>query len=150
MKIVRVLNNNVVLATRDDGGEVVLTGWGLGFGKKAGQPVDKSKVKQVFVPEHGRNVDNMGRLLASLNLDYVDLATHLVDSVAGSLVPHPESATVIALADHIQMSVKRQGLAAEHTNGGHPLEAEVRNLYTDEYHVAERMLTETNGWLARR
>ncbi|MDU7286074.1 CAT RNA binding domain-containing protein [Corynebacterium kroppenstedtii] len=69
MKIVRVLNNNVVLATRDDDGEVVLTGWGLGFGKKAGQPVDKSKVKQVFVPEHGRNVDNMGSLLASLNLD---------------------------------------------------------------------------------
>ena len=74
MKIVRVLNNNVVLATRDDGGEVVLTGWGVGFGKKAGQPVDKSKVKQVFVPEHGRNVDNMGSLLASLDLDYVDLS----------------------------------------------------------------------------
>ncbi|WP_337447540.1 CAT RNA binding domain-containing protein [Corynebacterium pseudokroppenstedtii] len=106
MKIVRVLNNNVVLATRDDGGEVVLTGWGLGFGKKAGQPVDKSKVKQVFVPEHGRNVDNMGSLLASLDLDYVDLATNLVDGVAGALIPHPESATVIALADHIQMSIK--------------------------------------------
>lgn len=150
MKIVRVLNNSVVLATRDDGGEVVLTGWGLGFGKKAGQPVDKSKVKQVFVPEHGRNVDNMGSLLASLDLDYVDLATNLVDGVAGALIPHPESATVIALADHIQMSIKRQGLADAHANDGHPLEAEVRHLYPDEYRVAERMLTETNAWLARR
>lgn len=150
MKIVRVLNNNVVLATRDNGGEVVLTGWGLGFGKKAGQPVDKSKVKQVFVPEHGRNVDNMGSLLASLNLDYVDLATHLVDRTAGSLIPHPESATIIALADHIQMSVTRQGLADAHATDDHPLEAEVRHLYPDEYRVAEQMLTEINAWLAHR
>ncbi|MGV0348125.1 MULTISPECIES: CAT RNA binding domain-containing protein [Corynebacterium] len=42
MKIVRVLNNNVVLATRDDGGEVVLTGGGVGFGMKAGQRVGTS------------------------------------------------------------------------------------------------------------
>lgn len=37
MEILRVFNNNVVLAKGGDGGEVILTGRGLGFQAKPGQ-----------------------------------------------------------------------------------------------------------------
>lgn len=36
MEILRVFNNNVVLAKGGDGGEVILTGRGLGFQGQAG------------------------------------------------------------------------------------------------------------------
>ena len=37
MEILRVFNNNVVLAKGGDGGEVILTGRGLGFQAKRGR-----------------------------------------------------------------------------------------------------------------
>ena len=40
MEILRVFNNNVVLAKGGDGGEVILTGRGLGFQAKPGQTVE--------------------------------------------------------------------------------------------------------------
>ena len=42
MEILRVFNNKVVLAKGGDGGEVILTGRGLGFQAKPGQTVDES------------------------------------------------------------------------------------------------------------
>ena len=48
MEILRVFNNNVVLAKGGDGGEVILTGRGLGFQAKPGQTVDESKVVRPF------------------------------------------------------------------------------------------------------
>lgn len=49
MEILRVFNNNVVLA-KDRGREVILTGRGLGFKAKPGMTVDDAKVARVFVP----------------------------------------------------------------------------------------------------
>ena len=37
MKVVQVLNNNVVLAVTSDNNEVIVTGWGVGFQRKPGQ-----------------------------------------------------------------------------------------------------------------
>ncbi|SPF67112.1 CAT RNA binding domain [Propionibacterium ruminifibrarum] len=40
MEVLRVFNNNVVLARDELGREVVVTGRGVGFKKKSGDPVD--------------------------------------------------------------------------------------------------------------
>lgn len=55
--------HNVVLA-RDRWAEVVLTGRALGFQARPGQRVDESKVVRTFVPEDGRNPDNVAAMLA--------------------------------------------------------------------------------------
>ena len=64
MELLRVFNNNVVLARRHDGVEVILTGRGLGFQTKPGQTVDESKIVKIFVPSDGRDPDHIGQLLA--------------------------------------------------------------------------------------
>ena len=43
MKILKVINNNVVSACDDKGKEIVVMGKGLGFGKKNGDILDESK-----------------------------------------------------------------------------------------------------------
>lgn len=149
MKVLRVLNNNVVLAIKD-GAEVVLTGWGVGFQKKPGQEVDQSKVTQVFVPENNRDADHMASLLAEVPLEYLDLSTELITSVSTELDAPVGSATVVALADHIQMAVKRNELDPQLSAQLNPLSAEVHHLYPVETRLASEILDRTNDWLAQK
>lgn len=149
MKILRVLNNNVVLASKDDT-EVVLTGWGIGFQKKPGQDVDREKITQVFVPENNRDADHMATLLAEVPLDYLDLSTELIASVSADLDAPVGSATIVALADHLQMAVKRNELEPELSAQPNPLQAEVHHLYPTETKLAAQILERTNQWLAAR
>ena len=49
MKVLRVFNNNVVMADDTQRGTVVVTGRGVGFSRKPGDAVDLNKVVQIFV-----------------------------------------------------------------------------------------------------
>lgn len=147
MKVLRVLNNNVVLSVRPDGTEVVLTGWGVGLHKKPGHLVDGSKVTQVFVPENNRDVDNMAALLAAIDPDYIDLAAGLLKGKASQFIDSFGPASVVALADHLQVAVKRNEADPARAAEANPLEAEVRHLYPEEYATAASVLAQTNEWL---
>lgn len=155
MKILRVFNNNVVLATRvgvgaADAAEVVLTGRGIGFGASAGDEVDESKVSRVFSPQDSRDPDHVAAIAADVPLWFVELAGALTDGLG---VPSP---TVLALADHLHMAVRRVELSAEHdgrpesVHTPHPLEAEVRHLYPEELSTARTLLGRVNLRLAEK
>ena len=147
MKILRVFNNNVVLASSEDepGAEVVLTGRGLGFGTSAGDTVDEAKVSRVFRPEHHRDPDHVAALAAEVPLWFVELAGSLTDGMG---VPSP---TVLALADHLHMAVRRQELSDDDpAQTRHPLQAEVSHLYPEEFATARTMLARVNLRLAEK
>lgn len=133
MKVLRALNNNVVLSVRPDGTKVVVTGWGVGFKKRPGQPVDDGKIKQVFVPESSRDVSNLADLLAAIDLDYLELAESLLREHASPIGIDIASATIVALADHLQMAVHRFSIEPRAASLTNPLEAEVKNLYPREF-----------------
>ncbi|MHA7220399.1 PRD domain-containing protein [Arthrobacter sp. MDT1-48-3] len=144
MEILRVFNNNVVLARKDTGGEVILTGRGLGFQAKPGQKVDTTKVVQVFVPENGRDADNFGALVAAIPSEYLSLADEALQVARADMAPPLNSTTVVGLADHISFAVKRlqQGIDLEY-----PLRVEVAHLYPDELRIAQRVLDHVNTCL---
>ena len=52
MRVVKVLNNSLVLALDEDGRETILMGKGIGFHKAAGYEFQKEEVEKVF----GRNM----------------------------------------------------------------------------------------------
>jgi beta-glucoside operon transcriptional antiterminator len=141
MKILRVFNNNVVLARDQARGDVVLTGRGLGFQAKPGQQVDAAHVAMVFVADPGRDVDLFGSLVAAIPPEHVALADEALASTRKDVDPLISSATVVALADHISFAIKRvrQGIAFEY-----PLRAEVAHLYPDELAAARRVVDFVN------
>ena len=49
MKIKRVLNNNAVISSNSQNGDVLLLGSGIAFQKKAGQEVDPQRVEKTFL-----------------------------------------------------------------------------------------------------
>lgn len=134
MELLRVFNNNVVLARRGDGVDVILTGRGLGFQAKAGAPVDESKIVKVFVPADGRDPDHMGQLLADIPPEHIQM---VVAAMREAGIPDAQSPTlVLALADHLGFALARAraGRIVEY-----PLTGEVVNLYPDEYAKADAL-----------
>ncbi len=141
MEILRVFNNNVILAADHDGHDVILTGRGLGFQARPGDRVDETKVARTFVPTDGRDPDHLAQLLAAIPPEHVTLVGAAINDVGlDVLLNNP--ALVIALADHVSFALKRfqAGLELDY-----PLLAEVQHLYADEYAQALELLAAINA-----
>ena len=141
MELVRVFNNPVVLAKDDAGHDVILTGRGLGFQARPGQPVDPAKIVRIFVPADGRDPDHLAQLLAGIPPEHIALVSAaLADVGLDSLTNNP--ALIIALADHVSFALRRMAVGMELE---YPLLAEVQNLYEEEYTSAAALLVAINA-----
>ena len=49
MRIVKVINNNNLCVLDDDGREQIVSGKGIGFGKKYGDNVDISQIQKTYL-----------------------------------------------------------------------------------------------------
>ncbi|QZN84602.1 PRD domain-containing protein [Cellulomonas sp. C5510] len=144
MDVLRVFNNNLVLARDDRGAEVILTGRGLGFQAKPGDRVAEDRVVRVFRPDDGRDPDHLAGLLAGIPPEHVQLVGEALAEVGlDRLAAKP--ALVVAMADHIGFALRRaeQGQAVEY-----PLLAEVTNLYAEEHEQATALLAAVNARVA--
>ena len=48
MQIIKVINNNVISSEDDKGKEIIVMGKGIGFGKKAGEEIDETKIESIL------------------------------------------------------------------------------------------------------
>lgn len=141
MELLRVFNNNVVLARRHDGVEVILTGRGLGFQRKPGQTVDEAKIVKIFVPTDGRDPDHIGQLLAEIPPEHIQM---VLSAMREARIEDTSSVIlVLSLADHLGFALARAriGQVIEY-----PLTAEVVSLYPDEYAKAQRFVEALNAF----
>lgn len=141
MKILRVLNNNVVLSRDASGREVILTGRGLGFQKRPGQEVDPRAVVRTFVPTDGRDPDNLATVLAALDQDAVRAVVLAISETQLEPAESTQPSLAIAVADHVAQALKRE---RDGTRIDYPLRAEVQTLYREEYDKAARLLAAIN------
>ncbi|MCC9738345.1 PRD domain-containing protein [Streptomyces sp. MNU89] len=141
MKVLRVLNNNVVLARDEKGQEVILTGRGIGFSSSQGKPVDAALVKRVFVPADGRDPDHLAEALALISEEVLHAVVTALAEVGIEERESTRPTLAIAVADHIAGALERaaRGIAIEY-----PLRAEVQTLYATEYAQAQRLLRAIN------
>ncbi len=144
MKVLRVFNNNVVLARDDAGRDVILTGRGLGYQARPGRVIDPVAVQRTFVPVDGRDPDHLAELLASIPPEHIQLVGEALTEVGLDDTVLRNPALVVALADHISFAVRRleHGLVIEY-----PLRGEVKNLYSREYGQALTLLAAVNDRL---
>lgn len=133
MIVLKVFNNNVVLARDGGGREVVLTGRGLGFQARPGGLVDEAKVAQVFVPDAQHDVAQLTSFLSEIPPEHLAVAAEILQEAQVALGTSFAQGMIIPLADHISFAIKRvrQGLVMEY-----PLRAEVAHLYPNELRVA--------------
>jgi beta-glucoside operon transcriptional antiterminator len=145
VEILRVFNNNLVLARDPGGDEVILTGRGLGFQARPGQQVDPARVVRTFVPADGRDPDHLAELLAGIPPEHIQLVSAaLAEAGVAPAASGGSTTLVIALADHVNFAIHRQGVGMDVT---YPLLAEVTHLYATEYAQARAVLAALNARL---
>lgn len=142
MTVLRVFNNNVVLAQEGAGREIILTGRGLGFQVRPGHRVDPDSAARVFASVDGlQDATRVADLLARVPWEHVHLVTEAaVDAGLKDLVLRNPALTA-ALADHVGCAVRRveEGMTLEY-----PLLAEVKHLYAKEHTQGLALLTALN------
>ena len=133
MQIAQVFNNNVVLATDASGKHLILTGRGLGFAAKAGDPVGLERVQQTFVPDATHTQDVLVDFLTEIPPEHLSLAQQILDLGRARLETDFPHSLILPVADHISFAIKRvrQGITMEY-----PLRAEVAHLYPRELAAA--------------
>lgn len=137
MRISRIYNNNVALATTFSGEQTVVIGRGLAFGKRKGDMIDPSRVEQTFVPEKGESEERLTWSLSEIPSDILAIAIELESRVKESGNFSISHSFVIPLADHLNFAMirAREGVTVEY-----PLALEVSQLYPREVEFGQNAL----------
>lgn len=142
LKVLKVFNNNVVLARDELGREVVITGRGVGYQARPGGSIDQGLIVRRFVPAD--NPDSVAKVLADIPPERLALVETLFAEAMRELGSPLPALAVVAVADHIHQAIERvaRGEVMEY-----PMRAEVAHLHPDELSVAEVLLGKLNRTL---
>lgn len=129
MKILKVINNNIVSSVDERGKEIVVVGKGIGFKKKIGEEVEQSAVEKIFIlPEEstGRFVE----LVADIPYEHIQLAEEIIDHSKKMLGKNLSKNIYITLTDHLSYAIERKKQNIEVHNA---LLWEIQKFYPQEY-----------------
>lgn len=135
MEVLKVFNNNVVLACQENGRVVVATGRGLAYNAQRGDTLNDAKIQQIFVPDATHDVDELSSFLTEIPPEHLALAADILAQAGPALEMEFGQSMVIPLADHISFAIKRM---RQNLTIGYPLKAEVAHLYPAELAEARR------------
>jgi len=74
MRVVKVLNNSLVLALDESGRETILMGKGIGYNKSIGYQFEEKEIEKVFVLKDREISKNIIRLAAESDSVFFELA----------------------------------------------------------------------------
>ncbi|MDR0761200.1 MAG: PRD domain-containing protein, partial [Treponema sp.] len=132
MKNIRKYNNNIILA-RDRGQEVIVLGKGIGYQAQQGAEVDMSLVEKVFVPQETAYINRFASTLSDLPYEYMLLASKIVDHGKAALHVKLNPSIVVALADHLAVTLTLPQKDASPVQS--PLQLDVRHIYPVEFKI---------------
>lgn len=137
MQIRKVLNSSVVLAVDDSGEESILLGKGIGYGRKAGEPIAIQPSDRVFIPLSNPDAKPMMELFASIPPEYLDLTQEIVQDAQQELGEELSPHIYLTLTDHLHFAVQRMQQGIVVTNR---VMWEIKNFYRREYAIGQRAL----------
>lgn len=133
MKVVKRLNNNVVIAD-DKGQEIILSGRGLGFGIYPNDEVNEELIERRYVFDKRDDVDRWTQSLNSIPIEVFSLSEKIVETVKEKFNCKLSPNIIITLADHIDYAISRHKEYIELRN---PLKWDINLLYPEEIEMAK-------------
>lgn len=137
MRIIRIINNNVVCALNERHQERILTGKGVGFQKKPGDEVDKEKVEKEYILKSRTVIGRLNSLLAQLPPEYMEICQTIVTYAQEELGEELNENIYLTLIDHISFAVARYRKGLDFKNA---LSLEIKKFYSKEYKIALKAL----------
>lgn len=132
MKFVKNYNNNAALVTDDKGNEWIVTGKGIGFGKKYGDNIDENKIEQRFASESSQNVEP--EIVQGIETRAFEATDAVVKMAEENYQITFTGYQYFSLADHIDFMIKRtlDGASMPNSTGNW----EAKKLFPKEYAAA--------------
>lgn len=81
MRVVKVINNNNLCVLDDNGHEQIVSGKGIGFGKKYGDKVDRNDIQKTYLITDSKIQEKMISLLKEIPEEYMNLANEIVEYI---------------------------------------------------------------------
>lgn len=141
MKVVKILNNNALLAQSDSGTEYVYLANGIGFANKAGQ---------LFVAKEGQrkykltSPEQDEQIVERVDALYIEISAAIV-AMAQQKFPEADTNILLPLADHIAFAIQRIRNGIDIVN---PFANDICLLFPDEYDIATQgaqLITKKTG-----
>ena len=137
MRIKKVINNNILCVVDDRGGEMIVTGRGLGFKRKIGERVDPALFEKTYHMEGKAEQRKLRELVAQIPIEHLRLTQDLIEYIKSQISTPLNESLLITLADHISFAIKRKQDGIEFAN---PLEGAIMSYYPTEYHLGQHCL----------
>jgi beta-glucoside operon transcriptional antiterminator len=129
-KVTKVINNNFVCSVDDKGEEIILRGSGIGFQKKAGEPVDEGRIEKVYSMLSKSTLNKLQSLVNDIPLEHIEVCTEIIDDIKKRFTKKLNDNIYITLTDHLSFAIERQKLKLEYKNA---LLLEIKRFYPEEY-----------------
>ncbi len=137
MRIKKVINNNILCVIDEKGNEMIVTGKGLGFGRKVAQFVDPAQVEKVYRMEDKSGQRRLRELVEQIPLEHLDLTEAMITEIKAAIPQPLNESLLITLADHISFAIQRKAQGIEFKN---PLAGSILCYYPTEYQLGQRCL----------
>ena len=133
--IKKVYNNNVILAFENSSKkEVILTGCGIGFGKKPNDTVDDSKIDKKFVIQDNNFESKVNKLASEIPEEVFAVSSAIIEYAEKNLNTILDEYIYISLTDHIYFALKRY---KENLPIKNELLYELRRIHKKEYEIGK-------------
>ena len=131
-QIIKVLNNNAILAYHNEN-ERILLGKGIGFGKKPGEQFEKIQGAKVYALVAGEKQSSAVNAVNVIEPVYLEAVGRIIDE-AEMVFDSINRGILLPLADHIAFAVKRE--KEENIYIPNPFIPDIKLLFDKEYAVA--------------
>jgi len=144
MKIVKVLNNNLVLAEDDQGNEVIVGGKAIGYDGKVGEKIKEEKIQKIYVLDNKNDTKEYVKLIENTPQIYVDITQKIIKDANEILQGKLHDQIFIILIDHISFAIQRYN---EHVVIQNRLLWEVKKFYHKEFSIGKDSVNYINKTL---
>lgn len=130
MRVVNVINNNIITSLDENHREIIVTGRGLGFKVKKGQLVDENRIEKVFSLSSQTKNDKLIDIISDIPLEHLEAADLIIENAKKILGDKLKETIYLSLIDHISCAIERLNSNISFTN---PLLWEIKSYYPDEF-----------------
>ena len=137
MRIKKVINNTILCVIDEKGSEMIVTGRGIGFGRKIGQFVESAQVEKTYRMEDKKEQRRLRELVEQIPLEHLRLTEDMITEIKSTIHQPLNESLLITLADHISFAIQRKQQGIEFKN---PLAGSILCYYPTEYQLGKRCL----------
>lgn len=134
MKVLKVINNNNLCVLDDNGKEQIVSGKGIGFGKKYGDTVDISQIQKTYLITDSELQKHMISILKKIPSEYMIFTNDIVEYIKKEYPSKLNDSLIVTLSDHIAFAIERKKNGMEFTN---PLLDSIKESYPQELRLGK-------------